>query len=250
MISRSWEQRATSRCGMMRCVFLPLLLVMTQLFVPCQGDSRATLFASTHVHCGTHFTGNGPNDLSDDPSYFGMCSPRDDLLIYYRLEEVHLNSGTATALSVRMVYTVDRGGWIAFGFSPLNIPRMINSLAVAGPLDTNVAPQMYNLNLMFAPPISSDDLQDTLTNASMVVEGTNTILTFTKLIDNDLHKNLDFPEIDVRGHNTCLYAFGDSPNYPWSFHGPTGQSRGSITLDLARVPIWTPSDIPTRSLRS
>jgi hypothetical protein len=253
-----------------RAHILLVLLLQVLLVIPlCQAEATTTDTATA--------------TLSDDPAYYAMMSPyqypqanadvnvKVKLNIYYRLEEIITMEDvdvthTHTALSVRMVYTStgdgDGGsaGWISLAFSPLNIPRMINSLAVTGPLGAMgvaTTPQLYDLSYMFYPPIYSEELQSTLMQSSMLMSmmteeenggttttnTTSTTLTFTKLIDNELHSSMGYPTIDPQGKNTCLYAFGDGSAYPYSFHGPTESSRGSFTLDLTNVPIWT--SVPT-----
>ena len=123
-------------------------------------------------------------------------------------------------VTVQLVYQGQR--WISIAFSD----RMLGSDAVVGlPDDDDVA--MYHLGgyLPFAVSRMEDARQDSLINPSILQTDTETTLTFTQSVRDELGNQL------VAGGETSsiIYAVGTSNEF--GYHGFWGRGKALINFD-------------------
>jgi hypothetical protein len=141
----------------------------------------------------------------------------ENLSFSYTIEyDEDINMGS---ISVRVAYS--KFGWVGFGFSESG--GMVDSTAVIGRLDQNMSlsnPGIYNLGGKALDSVSLSPNQ-TLIDARLMSEGNQTVLEFTKLLEEPGHV-----PVNVSGTNFFLVAAGSVE----SFYGHS--IRGSVEVVL------------------
>lgn len=139
-----------------------------------------------------------------------------DSILEYVVNRADARAGGLDTLT--MIYTVPQESWVAIGFS--NDGLMVGSEAVVGLPDSGEVLK-YSLSSYAQPGVvPMSEVQQTLIEPSIVQEGGNTILQFTKLLN-------EVGEVPIAiGANTFIGAYGFNNNF--SYH----QARESFALDL------------------
>ena len=123
-------------------------------------------------------------------------------------------------VTIQLVYQGQ--GWVSIAFSD----GMLGSEAVVGlPDEDEVATYYLGGYLPFAVSRLEDELQDSLIDPSIVQTDTETILTFTQSVRDELGN------VVVAGGETSsiIYAVGMSNEL--GFHGFWGRGKASISFD-------------------
>lgn len=160
---------------------------------------------------------------SDDADYLHMIQLTPELKFHWTLDPWSENSEPKVRIKLQYSGTA----WIGFGVSN-SFGTVIGSDAVIGRSDLTAAsgekPLKYDLTSWSSGGAKvMDSTKQTLQDASLTQSGGQTVLKFTKLLEEK-------GEVYIRaaGHTNCLFAIGDGND----FDKPA--RKGSFRLDFSR----------------
>lgn len=208
----------------------PAVAPETPKDVPAGDASTATTTTTTT----TTSTSNGGSPAAGDPADLPeACKPEDaaylhteqltaGLKMHYKLN--NLFSDTAQpSVSIKLEHA--GLAWLGFGFSTDG--KMIDSEAVIGRPDLAAAdeekPLKYNLKGKGTTAVTPMvEARQTLTDALITQDGTNTVMTFTKLLTEDGEHT-----IDPASPMNFIYAVGDGNTL--AYHAKKGSFKFNLS---------------------
>eukprot|EP00562_Extubocellulus_spinifer_P002443 CAMPEP_0178472190 /NCGR_PEP_ID=MMETSP0696-20121128/1441_1 /TAXON_ID=265572 /ORGANISM="Extubocellulus spinifer, Strain CCMP396" /LENGTH=724 /DNA_ID=CAMNT_0020099369 /DNA_START=190 /DNA_END=2364 /DNA_ORIENTATION=- len=190
-------------------------------------NGASTVDASSTTTTTTPAVGAPPSDVPsactpEDPSYLHTETLTNGLKMHYKLNNLFSDTA-ASSVSVKLEYS--GLAWLGFGFSTDG--KMIDSEAVIGRPDLAAAdeekPLKYNLKGKGTTAvIPMEEARQTLTDALITQDGTNTVMTFTKILEEEGEHTID-PAVPIH----FIYAIGDGNTL--AYHA----KKGTIQLNLS-----------------
>ena len=162
-----------------------------------------------------------PTQAALDAAPGGPLQLSDDVAVTLSADEA------AGTVDVELVY--EGLGWVAFGLTPDGL--MIGSEAVIGLPDEPVSPTnpaKYRLSARSNAGIEIlPDAQQTLTNANIVQNDTHTVLTYTKLLEED-------GELPISAIEANNFVFATGPSNTLGFHNQRSAVALAIGSDVVQ----------------
>lgn len=194
--------------------------------VPAADTATATT-TTTSTTTTTTSNGAAPATLPEackpeDPAYLHTEQLTEGLKMHYKLNNLYSDTAQPS-VSIKLEHT--GLSWLGFGFSTDG--KMIDSEAVIGRPDLAAAdeekPLKYNLKGKGTTAVTPMvEARQTLTDALITQDGTNTVMTFTKLLTEDGEHT-----IDPMAPMNFIYAIGDGNTL--AYHAKKGSFKFNLS---------------------
>ena len=192
--------------------------------VPAAGDTAtATTTTTTTTSNGAAAPATVPEACKpEDPAYLHTEQLTDGLKMHYKLNNLYSDTAQPS-VSIKLEHT--GLSWLGFGFSTDG--KMIDSEAVIGRPDLAAAdeekPLKYNLKGKGTTAVTPMvEARQTLTDALITQDSTNTVMTFTKLLTEDGEHT-----IDPAASMNFIYAIGDGNTL--AYHAKKGSFKFNLS---------------------